>query len=192
MRDKKSKKKIKTPEQRKKEKDEIYIKSALSIKTSRSIWRESRANLYMNKIMNYISFWASEIKNEENMKFWIRPNTPLTMLQACREMGRTAQWFYKMINQFPDVKNKYKELREWRRQFLQETAETNIQNGITWWMDLTDKELIDASFKLLEKTDKAYNPKTEIETKQATINLDVTDSELQKEIINILWSQNNT
>jgi hypothetical protein len=63
------------------------------------------------------------------------------------------------------MREKYELLKEQRRDFLKESAEVNISKALTGKLDINDKEMLDASFRFLERTDKAYNPKTEIETK---------------------------
>ncbi len=52
--------------------------------------------------------------------------------------------------------------------------------------DLSNKEVLDASFKMLEKTDKAYNPKIEIETKSISINLNKNSDDLYNDLASIL------
>ena len=51
---------------------------------------------------------------------------------------------------------------------------------------LTEKEKVDISFKMLEKTDKAYNPKVEIESKSVSINLNKTSDDLYNDLASIL------
>ena len=83
-------------------------------------------------------------------------------------------------------------MKESRREYLRGASEENIEKALTGGLDLSDKELVDTSFKMLEKTDKNYNPKLEIESKSISINLSKSSDDLLDDLKSILWFQTNT
>jgi hypothetical protein len=149
---------------------------------------ENQVDLEVWTIVNYLTYWKTKIENRENKKIGIKPNSPLTLPQACREFGLHPQTFYIHLKKFPALRDKYYELREVRREYLKESAEGNIENALTWGMEwLSNKDILDASFKLLEKTDKAYNPKVEIESKSISININKSSDDLYSDLSELLW-----
>lgn len=138
-------------------------------------------------IMNWQTFWKEKITHKKNIEEWVKENTPLNTLQACREYGMSTATFYNHLNTFPELKEKYGKLKENRREIIRDVGETNIQKAVLWELDLSDKERVDISFRMLEKTDKAYNPKVEIETKSISINLSKSTDDLKSELQELLW-----
>jgi len=139
-------------------------------------------------IVNYITFWKSKIEHADNKKGGLKPNVPMNVSQACREFGIHPNTFYIHLRRFPALNEKYQELKSNRREYLKESAEVNIETALTGGMkDLSQKDVLDASFKMLEKTDKAYNPKVEVETKSISINLNKNSDDLYNDLADILW-----
>lgn len=148
--------------------------------------QEVWVDIEVGTIVNYITFWKSVIEHKDNLKI-LKPNTPMNVVQACKEFWIHPNTFYQHLKKFPSLNEKYQELKANRREYLKESAEVNIELALTWWMMLSDKDVLDASFKMLEKTDKAYNPKIEIETKSISINLNKTSEDIIDDLTNILW-----
>lgn len=152
-----------------------------------SYLKEPEIQLEVWHIVNYLTFWKSKIENEDNRKAWLKPNQPMSLIQACREYWINHNTFYQHLKKFPAAKERYYELRENRREYLKESAEANIEKALTWWLEISDKDMLDASFKMLEKTDKNYNPKIEIETKSISINLNKSSDDIINDLNAILW-----
>ncbi len=53
-------------------------------------------------------------------------------------------------------------------------------------MNIQDKELVDFSFRMLEKTDKAYNPKTEIDANVEVFDASMSTKDLMAELAALL------
>ena len=138
-------------------------------------------------IVNYMTFWKEEIKHELNKKAKVKKWQPLNITQACREYGISTTKFYMDLAKYPSMKQKYELLRENKREYLRAEAEANIEKGLSWGLEITDKDKLDASFKLLERTDKNYNPKIEVESKSVNINLTKTSDDLFNDLKEILW-----
>ena len=139
-------------------------------------------------IINYCDWGKTEIKNEENINEWVLPWEPMTIVQACREYWITPQKYYYHISRFPELKRKHDELRLGRLEYVNSMAENNIEKAIRGeGSSLTEKERVDFSFRMLEKTDKLYNPKTEIEQKTISINLSQSSEDIINSLKKILW-----
>lgn len=142
-------------------------------------------------ITSYMSFWKSKVEHPENIADWVLPNQRMTAVQACREYWIPMTTFFYHLNTFPDLKQKYIEIREQIREGISTGSESIIEKAINWKLDwISNKDRLDASFRFLEKTHKAYNPKTEIESKTLNINLDVSKEDIIEELWKIFNKQN--
>lgn len=149
---------------------------------------EGEINMQMWIIVNLSTFWVAKIKHEKNVENWVQPNTPLTLPQACLEAGLPVASFYYYLNQYPAVKEKYEELKTNRREYLKELSENNIEKALSWKMTtITEKEQVDYSFKMLEKTDTNYNPKQIIEQTVEEINPDRWIADILADISDLTW-----
>jgi len=138
-------------------------------------------------IINLMTFWATKITNEENIEFWVKPNTPLWIKRACLELWTTPTSFYHYLNKYPAVKEGYKQMKENRREYMREMSESNIQRALSWKMKkLTQKDVVDYSFKMLERTDQTYNPKQIVETTVEEINPERSTSDIIADISDLL------
>lgn len=145
--------------------------------------------LEIGNIVNYMTFWRSKIENKKNKENWVKPNIALTLTQACAEFWISPATYWSHMKKFPEAKELYQELKENRREYLKELSENNIQNGLAGELGLSGKEIVDASFKMLEKTDKAYQPKLEIEQKAVTVNLHKSTDDILAELNLVLWGK---
>lgn len=159
-----------------------WVKEWTVVKNTR--WR---VEMLMHKIKNMIYYGVKRVKSEKNKMLWIKPNTPLNIMQACNEVWMTATAFYSALRKYPDLKAEFTSYRENRREVLKLIAEENMMEVISTW-DLTDKERFDASFKVAQATMREYNPKTEVETKSVSINLSKSTDDLIWELKALLWN----
>lgn len=136
-------------------------------------------------IAEYCMYWASEIKNHINIKEWREPLVPLSIKAACREAWFSEKYFWKYL-QIPSVKEFYDRIREQRREHLKIVAENNVAAAIKWKLNIKDKDKVDYSFRMLENTDKAYNPKQTIEAKVETIDLSRSNEDILSELSELL------
>lgn len=140
----------------------------------------------LGKVVNWITFWKKQLTHPDNIRE-VEAWKPLTIEQACKEVGIHKNTFFNRLKTHPELKLRYDELRESRRDYLRDLAEGNLERGLAGGLWLNWKELVDASFKILEKTDKAYQPKVEIEQKSININLDKSTDDILSEIWSLLW-----
>ena len=154
--------------------------------TTLSVWE---VKLEIGNIVNYMTFWRSRIEHEDNKKEKVKPNVAMTLVQACREFWISPHTYWSHMKKFPEAKELYQELKTNRREYLKELSENNIQDGLGGKLWLTWKEMVDASFKMLEKTEKAYQPKLEIEQKAVTVNLHKSTEDILSELNLVLWNK---
>ena len=53
-------------------------------------------------------------------------------------------------------------------------------------MALTDKDIVDISFKMLQATEKSYNPKVEIEATTKNLNLNMSEAQIIEKLNNLM------
>lgn len=136
------------------------------------------------KVIDMMMHWKKKLTHKDNQS--INPYYPLTMQQACREMWMNIQNFMYYIHTYPELKEKYEDIKIARREKIKNVAEDNIDKAIAWKMDLTDKELVDISFKTLQATEKWYNPKLEIETVSKNLNFNMSDEQIMNKLNQLL------
>ena len=139
-----------------------------------------------NKIVDYTITWTSQITNEENIALWLKPNSPLTIEQACREVGMTRMNFYYYRDTVPAIREKHIEFKANRRELLKDKAEDTIYDALHWDLNISDKDILDTAKWMSEKTNKAYNPKIEIESKSVALNFDVPISEMEEQLLELI------
>lgn len=112
----------------------------------------------------YMLNWVSKVTHPSNINKGVEANTPLSMREACLEAGINSNTVYTRMNESPPLRIVWDKIKEVRREKIRNAAESNIQKAITWkYKDLSNKEVVDFSFRMLERTDKNYNPKQVIE-----------------------------
>lgn len=141
----------------------------------------------IGRVVNLMTFGVKNITNEENIKKKIQPNVSLTVWQACLELWLNITSFYYYLSNHPDLREQYELLKENRREYIRELSENNIQKAISWKMKwLQDKDVVDYSFRLLEKTDKNYNPKQVVETTVEEVNADRSTDDIISDIADLI------
>jgi hypothetical protein len=53
-------------------------------------------------------------------------------------------------------------------------------------LKISDKDILDTAKWMSEKTDKAYNPKIEIESKSMALNFDVKIEDIEEQILELI------
>lgn len=139
-----------------------------------------------NKVVTYMSYWKWKITNEKNIENKVKPNVPLTMQESVREVGLSAQSFIYYINRYPELKSRYDEAKELRREKLRLISEDVLDKALEWDLELSDKDKVDLALKYLKDTDKAYNPKLEVETLNKNLNLEISNDELVEKLLDYL------
>lgn len=134
-----------------------------------------------------MSYWKSNITDEKNQKAWIKPNVPLNMQEAAREVGLSPQTFIYYINKYPELKTRYDDTKELRREKLRLISEDVIDKALDWELNISDKDKVDLAMRYLKDTDKAYNPKLEVETTNKNLNLEISNDELVDKLLDYLW-----
>ena len=152
---------------------------------STNIWKPLQI-MNANKIVDYTITWAATITNEENIAAWVKANTPLTIEQACREVGMTRMNFYYYRDTIPAIREKHIEFKANRRELLKDKAEDTIYNALHWAMNISDKDILDTAKWMSEKTDKAYNPKIEIESKSLALNFDISLDDMEEQLLELI------
>ena len=139
------------------------------------------------RIVNLMTFWVKELKSEKNIKAWVNTWVALTVDQACSEMWITPSTLYYYLNKHPDLREQYNEMKENRRSYLKEVSENNIKRALTGKMKtLKENEIVDYSFKMLERTDQAYNPKQVTEVTVEDINPNRSTDDIINDIADLL------
>lgn len=103
---------------------------------------------------------------------------PMSTGEACKKNGISQQTFCTWMREDSDLNRRIAEIRESRRKMVAEQAEVNIHTAISGGMDLRDDQVIDASFRFLEKTNKEYQPTAKLDVRTATIDLTTPMEEL--------------
>ena len=131
-----------------------------------------------NKVIDLMLYGTKEYTHPDNIKEEIPPKTPLTMKQAVLEVGMSYQNFNYITLNHPNLRRQYEEVKELRRERMRLIAEDNIEQWLSGKLDIDDKELMDYSFRMMEKTSKEYNPKLEVEANVNKYMLELSDEEL--------------
>lgn len=155
-------------------------------KTWTTFLKKTDIEIEIGTIVNYLTFWKNKIEDKINIAKWVKPNVPLSVWDAVREYWINPNTFYLHLNKYPELKAKYETLKLNMREYLKDTAESNMQRIIAEW-DMTDKEKFDASFKVAQSTMREYNPKIEIEKRELKINLNKNSDDLKFDLAEILW-----
>lgn len=142
--------------------------------------------LKSNKVVDYTITWASEIKNEANLKKWVKPNTPLTIEQACLEADISRMTFYYYRENTPAIREKHIQFKANRRELLKDKSEDTIYNALHWGMNISDKDILDTAKWMSEKTDRAYNPKIEIEAKSMALNFELSVEDIEEQLMELI------
>jgi len=147
------------------------------VELSKDIWQ----------VVNLMTFWAKEIRSADNIVKGIENNVPLKMKEACAELWLSPISFMYYIGKHADLKEQYQKLKENRREYMREMSENNIEKAIWGKMKkLSEKDVVDYSFRMLERTDTNYNPKQIVETTVEEINVERSSEDIISDISDLL------
>ncbi len=153
-------------------------------KNRKILTQETKDKFY--RVFDLIAYWY----DKQTGKY--KPNQPVKLLDAVADVGFSTPYFYKTLWKYEELKEAYEGIKDSRRKRIGDFAEQNVEEAIMWNRELTDKEVVDYSFRMLEKTNQAYNPKTEIEANINEVLLDLSEEELQNRILELmpnLWKK---
>lgn len=150
----------------------------------RQPWPLADTILKIENVFTLITVWTKKCEHEDNQ--YIPAWKPLKIAEAMLEVWMEKQNFFSILRKNPDLKDKYKDFREVRRELIKDRAEDNLDRAIWGKMNIEDVDLANLSLKYLEKTDKAYNPKTEIAVTSQYV--DMTEEELKEKILELMNS----
>lgn len=139
------------------------------------------------RVVNLMTFWTKEITSSKNILNGVESWKALTLEQACNELNTSPTSLYYHMNKHPALKEQYNEMKSNRREYMREVSETNIQKAISGKMKkLSDKDVVDYSFRMLERTDTNYNPKTIVEATVEEINPERSTQDIIADISDLL------
>lgn len=114
----------------------------------------------------------------------------INLEEACTKLWITKQTFYNWLKANPELRNRWDEAIEIRKESIKLVARENVFDWITWNTKLRPKEKIELSKWVLEKTDSDFNPKQVIESKSMNLNFDVSIDEMENQLKNLFINQN--
>lgn len=141
----------------------------------------------VGKIMNYHTLWKWEITSEKNIKEGVEPWRPMTLIQACREVGMTYHNFRFHLNTLPEMKKQYELMKEQSIEYRNELSENIIEKTLKGKMkNLSEKDVVDTAKWTLEKTNKRYNPKHIVEATVEQVNVERSSDDILADIADII------
>jgi hypothetical protein len=164
----------------------VYIKKNKTWKGY--LWKEVVKN-DMALVHTYAQQWVNEITHIDNIKKWYKPNQPLPLRVACLEAWIKPVTYYARIWLYPELKEYHNMLLERSKNYSRNLAYWVVEDALSWEIELDDNKKIDVALRFLEKTDQAFNPKTEIETKSLSINFNKTSDDILSDLFELLWKK---
>ena len=153
-------------------KEKRYYPPINNIKRNKGITKWNREQL--DKVIRLIENGTKESKTIKNYK----PYTPMTLAQAAKEMDRTPQAILISLRKYPEFAERYELAKETRREVKKSIAENVLDQALEQKMDIDDKDVARLALDFLKATDKAYNPKIEIEQNIKKLSLNISDEEM--------------
>lgn len=115
------------------------------------------------------------------------PYSPMTLKQAAEHLGKNEQVFFYHINTYPELKERYEAIKVQRREIRNNRAESILDKALWEKMDMDDDKVARLALDVLKATDKAYNPKIEIDQNVKGLHLHLTDEEIMDKIKAAVW-----
>lgn len=100
--------------------------------------------------------------------------SPMSLEQSLKKAGTDWNEVQEWLKDDSALRERWQSAMDSALEKAKMVARSNIMRGVSGELDLTDKELIDASFRFAEKTDKAFNPSVNIDSRN--VNLDFSRS----------------
>lgn len=149
------------------------------------MWPRTKTLVNFENILKLMLSWKKSYTAKVNVNK--KPYTQLSIADACAELWLNRLAFHQRINNHPELKEKYLEMREAKRNIIKDDAESNLEKAIWWKLDIADNDLANLSLRFLEKTDKNYNPKQDIDIVSKNLNFNVSDWEIMEKIYSLMW-----
>lgn len=174
--------------------EEIWIKRKIWYKRDKrknaiwwKPWMLDETKIKMEKIFFYMVYWAPEIKSEANIKRWVKPATPLLLKEAVAEVWMHQVDFHWRIDKYPEYKERYEYIRRIRMEKTKNSAEETLDAAIAWELDIDDIDRAKLSLNYLEKVDKTYNTKLQIDNNINALMLDMSEEDIKRKILELSW-----
>jgi len=140
-----------------------------------------RTSLKVSQAIDLIAFGKIDKETWELIRF--------TAAQAWEELWLEKHNFYYHIRSNPALKAKYEDVKLSRRDVMNDKAEDNLMQAMDGDGDfavMESKDRARLSLDILKQTERAYNPKIEIEAKTENMNFEVPMEELEKMILELI------
>lgn len=139
-----------------------------------TIWKRA----IMEKVLNsmYPTIVDGKLKKSMDLK------------EACKMNGLTSQTLYNWMRADVSLKLAWDAAQQTQKDVMNSKAKENIFKAIEGEMGLRKREVVDVSFRYLEKTDKDFQPTAQIEMKSTNMNFDISLDEINAKIASL---QNN-
>lgn len=109
----------------------------------------------------------------------------MNLESACNELWITKQTFYNRLKADPQLRSRWDEALEMRKETVKLVARENIFEWIDSWSKLKPREKIELSKWVLEKTDTDFNPRQIVETKNMNLNFDISIQDMEIQLKNL-------
>lgn len=106
----------------------------------------------------------------------------MTLEDACKEVWITWMTLRNWRKQDPMLEDKWQNVMEARRELMKNYAEDTIDKALRWTLKLRPTDKVNTAFRLLEKTDKAYQPKQQLEVKSMNMDFNMSIEEMEAKI----------
>jgi hypothetical protein len=143
-----------------------------------NLWMRETTKVLLEEFINAIQFGVKALRDKEQNKTYV-PYTPLTLKQVASHLDKHEQTFLHHLVAYPEYKDRYEVAKTIRRDVVKAKAETKIDELFEWSLDVDDKDVARMALDYLKATDKAFNPKIEIEQNVKRLNLDISDDEFK-------------
>lgn len=120
------------------------------------------------------------------VKEWKKIQSSIPIKDACREVWISDTTLYSWLQKDSKLKALWDEAQQNRMIAITDKAKENIYKAVDWEMGLKKKDLVDISFRFLEKTNREYQPTNQVEMKSMNMNFDVPIEELEERIKSIM------
>lgn len=113
---------------------------------------------------------------------------PMDLKEASKLNWITSQTLYNWMKADNSLKLAWDSAQDTQREVMTIKSKENIFKAIDWEMGLRKREIVDVSFRYLEKTNKEFQPTSQIEMKAVNLNFDMSLDEINAKIASL---QNN-
>ena len=148
-------------------------------------WMKDETKIKLEKILSWLLNWVSKVTWEENIKRWVKPWQPLLLKEACEEAWMNTVNFHWLLHNYPEYKFRYDEYRELRRLKIANKAEEVLDSAIWWNMSIEDVDRAKLSLNYLEKVDKKYSVKLNVEQNINHLMLDMSEEDIKRKIMEL-------